>query len=346
MNGDRTDQNSQNDSGIELSSDTNCIQLSNESDESFIEKDLPVPKTSTKEGDGTFLQAMRQCCTFDRRSIKDLHFGPRLRNETLLDSIKRADQYLCYRLEMKPGMRVLDVGCGIGDPMRDMAKFSGSNIEGISINARQVKTGNGLHKSAGLAHLCKSVQGDFQRLTWPNEHFDAAYDIEALCHSPDRVVTFTGINRVLKKGGLFAGYDWVLTDKYDPKNRDHVRIKEGIEVGYGLPTLNTAELLVKCLEKSGFEVVDHYDANRGAHAANEIPWYDRFIGRMSYSGIRRTEFGRRCARGVVSSLEAIYFAPSGSTRVFNLVEASAVDMLNAGREEIFTPSYFFLARKK
>ena len=39
---------------------------------------------------------------------------------------------------------------------------------------------------------------------------------------------------VLKKGGLFAGYEWVVNNRYDSNNKDHVRIKEGIEQGNGL----------------------------------------------------------------------------------------------------------------
>jgi sterol 24-C-methyltransferase len=45
----------------------------------------------------------------------------------------------------------------------------------------------------------------------------------------------------LKDGGLFAGYEWVVCNNFDPKNKDHVRIKEGIEKGNGLPTLATPE---------------------------------------------------------------------------------------------------------
>jgi sterol 24-C-methyltransferase len=277
---------------------------------------------------------------------QSFHFGPRFHNESFVESIKRAEYHLCSRLGMKPGMKVLDVGCGVGGPMRNMAMFSGSNIEGITINHYQVKIGNKYNESNGLGHLCKSVQGDFQNLPWPNEYFDAAYEIEATCHSPDRVVTFSGINRVLKKGGLFAGYDWVVTDRYNPDNKNHVRIKEGIEVGNGLPTLATPEHIIECLEKSGFEVIDHYDANRGVHAANEIPWYETLAGKMSISGFRMTWVGRLCTHSMVWTLELLRIAPAGSTRVSALLNATAIDLVDGGRDEIFTPSYFFVARKK
>jgi len=38
------------------------------------------------------------------------------------------------------------------------------------------------------------------------------------------------ILRVLKPGQLFAGYEWCLTDKYDPSNPQHSQIKKVIEI--------------------------------------------------------------------------------------------------------------------
>lgn len=277
---------------------------------------------------------------------QSFHFAPRFMDETFVESIKRAEYHLCSRLGMKPGTRALDVGCGVGGPMRNMAVFSGANIEGITINQYQVNVGNKYNVMKGLGDQCKLVQGDFQNLPWPSDHFDVAYEIEATCHSPDRVATFIGVARVLKKGGLFAGYEWVVNNKYDPNNKDHVRIKEGIEVGNGLPTLATPEHVVECLEKAGFEVVDFYDANRGVHNSNEIPWYDTLNGKMSLSGFRMTHVGRMVTHSMVWTLELIGIAPAGSTRVSALLNATAIDLVDGGKQEIFTPSFFFLARKR
>jgi sterol 24-C-methyltransferase len=158
--------------------------------------------------------------------------------------------------------------------------------------------------------------------------------------------TFGGVARVLKKGGLFAGYEWVmLPDKYDPKNKDHVRIKEGIEVGNGLPTLVTPDVIIDCMQKAGFEILDSYDANRGQHAANEIPWYETLNGKMSLSGFRMTHIGRMCTHTMVFLLETFRIAPLGSTRVSALLNATAIDLCDGGRDQIFTPSFFFIGRK-
>jgi sterol 24-C-methyltransferase len=277
---------------------------------------------------------------------QSFHFAPRFNNETFEESIKRCEYHLCSRLGMKPGMRVLDVGCGVGGPMRNMAEFSGASIDGITINQYQVNIGNKYNEMRGLAKTCKLTRGDFQNLPWADGTFDAAYEIEATCHSPNRVITFSGVNRVLKPNGLFAGYEWVMTDKYDPKNKEHVRIKEGIEVGNGLPTLVHYKEIVANMEASGFEVLDYYDANRGVHSPHEIPWYDTLNGKMSLSGFRMTWLGRVVTHSMVWTLELLRIAPEGSTQVSALLNATALDLVDGGRLEIFTPSFFFIGRKK
>ena len=111
-----------------------------------------------------------------------------------------------------------------------------------------------------------------------NAEFDAAFEVEATCHSPNRVECFSQVFRCLKPGGLFAGYEWVVTDNYDPKNVDHVRWKEGIEVGNGLPTLATAEEVLENLREAGFEIVDAFDPHEGTHDENRVPWYSTLEG--------------------------------------------------------------------
>ncbi|CAM9405058.1 unnamed protein product, partial [Heterosigma akashiwo] len=276
---------------------------------------------------------------------QSFHFGPRWRNEEFMESIKRAEYHLCSRLGMKPGVKALDVGCGVGGPMRHMAIFSEASIEGITINQYQVNVGNKYNKQMGLDHICHLNQGDFQKLPWDAGHFDVAYAIEATCHSPDKVQTFSEVARVLKKGGRFAGYEWVVCDNYDPSNARHVEIKEGIEVGNGLPTLATPEQVVEALEKAGFKVLEHYNANRGQHSPHQIPWYATLDGSYTLKGFRMTRLGRITTHALVSTLEFLRVAPKGSKDVSRILNATALDLVDGGKMEIFTPSYYFLAEK-
>lgn len=279
---------------------------------------------------------------------QSFHFGPRWHNETFLESIKRIEYYLALRLGLKHGMRALDVGCGVGGPMRNICIFTGANIDGVTINEYQVRIGNKYNENNGLQNLCKIHQGDFQKLgeKFPAGNFDVAYAIEATCHSPDRVQCFKGVNQVLKPNGLFCVLEWVMLDGYNPNNKEHVRIKEGIEVGNGLPTLVSPGAVVKSFEDAGFEVLDHFDLNRNQHASNEIPWYATLQGSMSISGFRMTWFGRNVTHCMVWLLELLRIAPEGSVRVSALLNATALDLVSGGIDQIFTPSYFVLGRKK
>lgn len=277
---------------------------------------------------------------------QSFHFAPRWKNETFDESIKRAEYHLASRLGLRPGMKCLDLGCGVGGPMRNIARFSGASITGITINQYQVNIGNKYNANMGLSHLCQSTQGDFQNLPFPDNSFDGAYEIEATCHSPNRIQCFIGVNRVLKPGAKFCGYEWVMLDNYDPNNKDHVRIKEGIEVGNALPTLVHRSEIYRCLEAAGFKDIECYDANEGSHAPDQIPWYDTLNGKMSLSGFRMTHLGRMCTHAMVWTLETLFIAPQGSTQISALLNATAIDLVDGGREAIFTPSFFFIGTKK
>lgn len=280
---------------------------------------------------------------------QSFHFAPRYNHESFSESILRAEHFLALKLNLGESKKCLDVGCGVGGPMRNIVEFSSADITGVTINDYQVLVGNRYNKARGLDDKCRSTQGDFQKLskTFPKQSFDCAYQIEATCHSPDKVVTFSEVAHCLKPGGLFAGYEWVVLPEngYDADDMDHVRIKEGIEVGNGLPTLATGEQVKESLRKAGFEVLEAYDANRGMKSEHEIPWYRTLQGGWKPTEFRMTWLGRVMTHLMVSTLEFLRIAPKGSTSVSRILNATALDLVEGGEKQIFTPSYFFLAKK-
>lgn len=157
--------------------------------------------------------------------------------------------------------------------------------------------------------------------------------------------SFSGVAKSLKKGGVFVGYEWVVLPAYDANNPDHVRIKEGIEVGNGLPTLVSGEDIITALKSSGFVVEEAYDANSGVHSPYEIPWYATLLGSYSLSGFRMTRLGRISTHMLVSTLETLKIAPNGTCKVSALLNATALDLVEGGQKELFTPSFYFKARK-
>ena len=96
---------------------------------------------------------------------QSFHFAPRFKGEQFMESIYRAEYFLALKLGLGRASKVLDVGCGVGGPMRNIAKFTGADVTGVTINEYQVAVGNRYCAEQGVEKQCRSVQGDFQKLT-------------------------------------------------------------------------------------------------------------------------------------------------------------------------------------
>lgn len=62
---------------------------------------------------------------------------------------------------IKSNMKVLDVGCGVGGPAREMTKFTGCHVTGLNINQYQVERAKVYAAKQNLSHKLDFIQGDF-----------------------------------------------------------------------------------------------------------------------------------------------------------------------------------------
>ncbi len=274
---------------------------------------------------------------------QSFHFAPRQLGETLRESIVRHEHHLAVRLGLRAGMQVLDVGCGVGGPMRNIARVSGASINGLTINKYQVKRGTQHNEKAGLSRTCKLTNGDFLKMPFEAEEFDAAYTIEACCHAGDRRGPFAETFRVLKSGSLFGGYEWCMTDKYDPSNAEHNRIKLGVEKGDSLPNLISTPEILQSLKDVGFEVLESRDMLGDSHP--QMPWHLPLKSGISVQGFRNSRTGAFLTHQIVRVLEALKVSPKGTVDAHGVLRLAQRALVEAGDLGIFTPMYFFLARK-
>lgn len=274
------------------------------------------------------------------------HFAQRWKGEDFQESLRRAEYFIALRLGLNSTHTVADVGCGIGGPMRNICRFSNANIVGFNNNDYQIDVGTRYNQSMGLGEKCTFLKCDFMTLPVADNTYDHAYEIEATCHAPDKVSCYAEILRIVKPGGYFAGYEWCVTPSYNATNPRHRSIKEGVEQGNGLPTLATYEEVNESLKKAGWELIEAFDMHRSAQSEHEVPWYASLDGNFTtLSGFRMTRVGRIFTQLFVDTLECLRIAPKGSGRVSALLNATALDLVEGGKLDIFTPDYFFLAKK-
>lgn len=278
------------------------------------------------------------------------HFCRFYKGEPFQQAIARHEHFLAAKMGLKEGQTVLDVGCGVGGPAREISRFSGAKIVGLNNNDYQILRGNNWAEKNGMSDQLRFVKGDFMQMDFADNTFDAVYAIEATCHAPVLEGVYSEIYRVLKPGGTFGVYEWVMTDKFDPNNKFHQEIKYGIEIGDGIPKMYGADVAREAMKKVGFEIKLEEDL---ADNKDVIPWYYPLCGDWRYvqsvrdllTFARTSTVGRAITTYGTGFLEKLGVAPKGSMKVTEALEQAAVHLVNGGREGIFTPMLLFVCKK-
>jgi SAM-dependent methyltransferase len=157
------------------------------------------------------------------------------------------------RLGLRPGDRVLDMGCGAGRHAFEVFRRGGDVIafdqDGDELAG--VLELFGAMREAGEVPLGAEAdikQGDALSLPFADGEFDRVVAAEVLEHIPDDETAMSELTRVLRPGGTIAvtvprwlpeRICWALSDEYHEVEGGHVRIYTGTElvaklVGAGL----------------------------------------------------------------------------------------------------------------
>jgi 24-methylenesterol C-methyltransferase len=263
---------------------------------------------------------------------QSFHFSPSLPGRSHREATRVHEERVVDLLGAKPGHRLLDVGCGVGGPMRAIAAHSGSNVVGITINDYQVNRARAHNRKAGLDSRCEVVCGNFLSMPFPDASFDGAYSIEATCHAPRLQDVYGEVFRVLKPGGLYVSYEWVTTSLYRAEDPDHVDCIQGIERGDALPGLRRQDEIASIAKEVGFEVLKEQDLA----LPPALPWWTRLkMGRIAYW---RNSL-------VVRVLTMLRIAPKGVSEVHEMLFETAQHLTKGGETGIFTPMHMVLLRK-
>ncbi|MET7395838.1 methyltransferase domain-containing protein [Dactylosporangium sp. NPDC005572] len=122
---------------------------------------------------------------------------------------QRLTDIVIDKLGVRPGDRVLDVGCGPGKPGVHLARRTGAAVLGISVSERDVALAGARARAEGLADRAVFQHADATALPFEPESFDAVMLLESIVHIPDRAQVLGQVSRVLRPGGRAVLTDFV-----------------------------------------------------------------------------------------------------------------------------------------
>ncbi|MDH3942877.1 MAG: methyltransferase domain-containing protein [Anaerolineae bacterium] len=105
---------------------------------------------------------------------------------------------------LTPGMRVLDVGSGVGGPARTLAAEYGCTVVGLDLTEEYVLAAEMLTEMVGLDDQVSFRQGDALEMPFDDGEFDVVWFQSSMMNIPQKERLIGQTRRVLRPGGLAA----------------------------------------------------------------------------------------------------------------------------------------------
>jgi cyclopropane-fatty-acyl-phospholipid synthase len=123
---------------------------------------------------------------------------------SLAEAQKSKLDYICRKLRLKPGQRLLDMGCGWGTLIMHAAENYGVEALGLTLSPHQAEVARERVRAAGLASKCRVEVENFLEFR-PTETFDRIASVGAAEHVPEKCFDdyFVRAFALLKAGGQF-----------------------------------------------------------------------------------------------------------------------------------------------
>ena len=129
----------------------------------------------------------------------------------IADTMRESGTAFVAKLGIKPGMDVLDLGCGDGTTAIPTARL-GAKVLGVDIAQNLVAAANKRIKDEGLTNITVR-QGDATNLEGiPDESFDQAQSIFGAMFAPKPFDVAKEMVRVVRKGGKVVMGNWIPND--------------------------------------------------------------------------------------------------------------------------------------
>lgn len=170
---------------------------------------------------------------------------------------------------LKPGMRVLDVGCGVGGPARTLAAEFGCEVMGLEIVGEFCLAAKMLTEWVGLADRVSFQEGDMRAMPFADAEFDLVFTQHSVMNVAEKAELFAEFRRVLKPPGGFLLYEVCGDD--DATLHYPVPWAGGTDISF----LTTADELRGLITAAGFSEKNWTDVTSRA-----LDWFDGMAAGM------------------------------------------------------------------
>jgi len=252
-------------------------------------------------------------------------------SKSLIENQKLFERKMCQDLEVGPGSRVLDIGCGRGRIAGHVASSTRAEVTGMNIDPDQLESAREFALGNGLR--CQFLLGDLNDLPlpFPDSSFDAVYEVGVFTYSKNLDKLFREIHRVLKPGGRFAALDWMRLPNYDPANPYHLDLMKRIKPLVGAIGTPSADEFAGALKSAGFEILINENASIDGLQAPLIENADQFFTRVTKG---------------IQFLVKWRVLPAHFQILFDRLTQDGEAFVEADRLRIVTSSHYALAKKE
>lgn len=194
----------------------------------------------------------------------NLHYGYFTRGgETLAEATDALVDTMAGLAPLGPQTRVLDVGCGTGNPAFRLAERFGCHVTGISISRRGIQLAEAAGHRKGLTDRVAFHRRDALDNGLPDASFDVAWVMESSHLMPDKERLAAECHRVLRAGGTIVLCDQILRRPLSIAELYRLRTDLiGVERSFGQAKMETLDYYEATLRAQGFGRIERRDISR------------------------------------------------------------------------------------
>jgi len=136
----------------------------------------------------------------------------------------KTTQEFVSTLDLKPGMKVLDIGCGTGGSAFFMAREHGVEVLGLDLSQNMLDIAN-QHKFSmdeKVQNLVSFRYLDATKASFPENYFDVVYSRDAIMHIADKPQLYKKVLTWLKPGGKVLVSEYVHGKNHPNHTQEYV----------------------------------------------------------------------------------------------------------------------------